>query len=65
MVLKVLKLREKKICLHCTKSHPVYHLTSYLELSLPTTRAKTGLAEPCTEFQPVLLPFYENSIQKD
>lgn len=66
MALKVLKLREKKISVwHCTQSYPVHYLTSYLKLSLPTSRAKTGLAEPRTEFQPLLVPFCENSIQKD
>lgn len=65
MLLKVIKPRTKYLSGTVPKANPFIISQSYLELSLPTSSAKTGLAEPCTEFQPVLVQFYEDSIKKD
>lgn len=65
VLLKVIKPRKKYLSGTVPKANPFIISQSYLKLSLPTSSTKTGLAEPCTEFQPVLLHLYEDSIKKD
>lgn len=56
------QLQKKIYIWHCPQSYRVHYLMSYL--SYHYTRAKTGLAEPCTEFQTLLVHFHDSG-QKD